>query len=124
MFEIQLKRAYEPALEADGFRLLVDRLWPRGVSKEKASLTEWAKDLAPSPELRKAFCHQAELMETFRVQYALELDHSDKAAAYVPRIREMLARKPVTLVYGAKDPLINHAVVLKAWLEDALQRLG
>lgn len=124
MFEIQLKRVYEPALETDGFRLLVDRLWPRGISKEKASLTEWAKDLAPSSELRKAFCHKAELMETFRVQYALELDHSDEAAAYVSGIREMLQQKPVTLVYGAKDPLINHAVVLKDWLEDALQRLG
>jgi len=124
MYEILLKRIYEPVSDEDGWRILVDRLWPRGISKERAALDDWAKDLAPSTEIRKEFCHIPERMETFRVQYAMELDRSEAAAVYGGRIFQMLKERPVTLLYGAKDPDINHAVVLKAWLEDFIAQRG
>jgi uncharacterized protein YeaO (DUF488 family) len=120
MYEILLKRVYDPVSESDGFRILVDRLWPRGISKERAALADWAKDLAPSTALRKDFCHLPERMEAFRVRYTMELDQSEGAAAYAEKIQQILEIKPVTLLYGAKDPEINHAVVLKAWLDSQM----
>lgn len=120
MYEILLKRVYEPVSDSDGFRILVDRLWPRGISKERAALDDWAKDLAPSTALRKDFCHIPERMDAFSVQYTMALDRSESAAAYAAGLRQILEVKPVTLVYGAKDPEVNHAVVLKAWLESQI----
>lgn len=120
MYEILLKRIYEPVSDLDGFRILVDRLWPRGISKERAALADWAKDLAPSTALRKDFCHLPERMEAFRVRYTMELDQSEGAAAYAAGLRQILEVQPVTLLYGAKDPEINHAVVLKAWLDSQM----
>ena len=120
MYEILLKRVYEPVSDSDGYRILVDRLWPRGISKERGALADWAKDLAPSTALRKDFCHIPERMEAFRVRYTMELDQSEGAAAYAARLRQILEVQPVTLLYGAKDPEVNHAVVLKAWLESQI----
>ncbi|MEH7082584.1 DUF488 domain-containing protein [Neobacillus drentensis] len=113
MDNIFLKRVYEPFEEVDGFRILIDRLWPRGISKDAAKLSYWFKDLAPSNELRKWFCHKPELFEEFRSRYLEELRSDEQKREYIRQIFEMAAQGPVTLLYGAKDPVHNHARVLK-----------
>lgn len=117
--EIRTKRAYDPADKTDGMRILVDHLWPRGIRKDVLQLDGWPKELAPSTEARKAFGHKAENFEAFVMRYRMELDSSSAARAYVAKLRED-APQTLTLVYAAKDPQINHAVVLKAWLEEQL----
>lgn len=119
MTEIRIKRVYDPAEGSDGMRILVDRLWPRGIRKETLELDGWPKELAPSTEASKAFGHKAENFDAFSLRYRMELDDSDAAGAYVQELR---ARNPqvLTLLYAAKDPQINHAVVLKRWLEEQL----
>jgi len=107
--DVQLKRAYEPALASDGYRVLIDRLWPRGVSREKARLDEWARELAPSATLRSWFRHDPARFAQFRLQYAEEL------AAQEMKVRELRRRASkgtLTLVYGARDTEHNDAVVL------------
>ena len=111
---IRLKRIYEPADPDDGFRILVDRLWPRGISKERAGIDLWLKDAAPSPELRKDFCHDPAKWEEFRTHYSGELENNSGG---VTVILEHAARGTVTLVYAAKDEEHNHALVLKEFLE-------
>lgn len=107
--DIRLKRAYEPAASSDGYRVLVDRLWPRGVSKEKAWLDEWAKDLAPSAELREWFGHEPTRFAEFRRRYIEELrDNRARLTALRRRGRE----GTLTLVYAAHDEDHNDAVVL------------
>jgi uncharacterized protein YeaO (DUF488 family) len=108
-----LKRVYEPCDEADGFRILVDRLWPRGISKEGAKLTAWQKEVAPSPDLRKWFCHKPELFEEFRVKYIEELHTDEQKQKIINEIITMTSKGRVTLLYGAKDPVYNHAIVLQ-----------
>lgn len=110
----QIKRIYEPADEHDGFRVLVDRLWPRGVSRERAALDEWLKDVAPSPELREWFGHKPEYFEEFAARYEAEL-HNNQTAVQALRDFEKQHTK-VTLLYAAHDPSINHAVVLRDYL--------
>lgn len=111
--QIQTKRIYEPPSEDDGLRVLVDRLWPRGVSKEKAQLDQWAKELAPSTELRKEFGHDTDKWEEFRARYISELqDKSDEVDAFL----DGLEGDKVTLLYGAKDEEHNQAVVLAEYL--------
>ncbi|MEH7156851.1 DUF488 domain-containing protein [Neobacillus drentensis] len=117
MDNIFMKRVYEPYEEMDGCRILVDRLWPRGISKEAAKLSYWFKDLAPSNDLRKWFCHKPELFEEFRDRYLDELRTDEQKREYISEIIEMAARGPVTLLYGAKDPVHNHALVLMEELE-------
>lgn len=116
---IQIKRVYEPYDPSDGYRVLVDRLWPRGLTKERVHYDLWAKDLAPSNEIRKAFGHKAEHFATFKTAYLAELDRNPKATAFV---QQLLANNypTVTLLYAAHDPQLNQAVVLQAWLEKAL----
>ena len=111
---LRIKRVYDPPSAEDGYRVLVDRLWPRGMTKEAAHLDLWAKDLAPSPALRKEFNHQPERFAEFRHHYLSELARNPAAAAF----RAELERPKVTLLYGAHDPVNNHAVVLKAFLEE------
>ena len=114
-FEIKLKRAYDPPAKGDGQRILVDRVWPRGVSKEKLRLHKWSKDLAPSSQLRKWFGHDPSRWKVFKERYHRELDKHPEA------IRDLLAecsKGPVTLVYGAKDTQHNQAVALKQYLEE------
>ncbi|MER0169122.1 MAG: DUF488 domain-containing protein [Nitrosomonas sp.] len=111
---ILLKRAYEPPGSDDGFRILVDRLWPRGVSKDAARIDWWFKDIAPSTSLRKWFGHDPLRWDEFRNRYCQELDQNLEA---VGQLVEHLHRGPVTLVYGAKDTEHSHALVLKAYLE-------
>jgi uncharacterized protein YeaO (DUF488 family) len=107
-----VKRAYEPASPDDGQRVLVDRLWPRGLSKARARLDAWMKDVAPSPELRMWFDHREDRFIEFERRYRAELARNDALAA----LRRLGRRSRVTLVYGARDPKINHAIVLKAFL--------
>jgi uncharacterized protein YeaO (DUF488 family) len=108
MSDLFLKRIYEPFEETDGIRILVDRLWPRGISKEDARLTYWMKEIAPSSELRKWFCHKPELFAEFREKYLAELQSSQR----ILEILELAEKDRVTLLFGAKDPVYNHAVVL------------
>ena len=119
--DIRLKRAYEPATDADGYRVLVDRLWPRGVSRERARLDEWDKELAPSPDLRRWFGHDPGRFEEFRQRYLEELRQRR------PRIAELRRRGrggTLTLVYSASDTEHNDAVVLADALRRGLPRPG
>ncbi len=109
--KIQIKRVYEPSEQGDGCRILVDRLWPRGLTKESAAVNEWLRDVAPSTELRRWFGHEPEKWAEFKRRYLHEL-HSEEATAALTRIRELAAKQRVTLLYGAKDEEHNNAVVL------------
>ena len=107
---LQLKRAYDPAAPSDGTRILVDRLWPRGVSKERADLAEWMKDIAPSTALREWFGHDPARWAEFQTRYRAELaDHQ----AELDQIRALARKGMVTLVYSARDEAHNDAVVLR-----------
>ncbi len=112
--EIVTKRIYESADPGDGFRVLVDRLWPRGVSREQAALAMWAKDLAPSPELRKWFSHKPERFEEFAERYRAELDSQKQNANETFAAAAEHSR--ITLLFAAKDMQHNHAAILQEWL--------
>lgn len=119
--DIRLKRAYEPAASADGYRVLIDRLWPRGVSRNQASLDEWARELAPSAELRQWFGHEPSRFEEFRYRYGEELRQ------HRPRLTELRRRArngTLTLVYSARDSEHNDAVVLASVLRRGLPQQG
>ena len=111
--EVRIKRAYEPPARGDGTRILVDRLWPRGVKKAEAGITEWMKDIAPSNELRKWFGHDPERWEEFRRRYKAELAQKHELLAH---LRELAREGPLTLVYSAHDEAHNQAVVLREML--------
>lgn len=112
---VQLKRVYDDAEKADGFRVLVDRLWPRGVTKERASVDLWLKEVAPSPELRKQWHHNPDRWDDFATRYRAELDDNPAVEELVRLTRE---HQTLTLLYGAKDPEVNHARVLLDVLHD------
>lgn len=112
--KVEIKRVYEPPGGDDGTRVLVDRLWPRGMTRERAAVDLWLKDVAPSPELRKWFGHDPARWKEFRKWYRAELEKNDEPLAI---LRERLEKGPVTLVYGAKDEEHNGAVVLREFLE-------
>ena len=107
---IKLKRAYEPPDAADGTRILVDRLWPRGVKKSAAGIDMWAKDIAPSTELRQWFGHETDRWEEFRRRYVAELKQKPDL---VNELRALARSGPITLVFGAHDQTHNDAVVLR-----------
>lgn len=114
---ITIKRVYEAPDADDGIRILVDRLWPRGVTKEHAALDEWDKDLAPSPALRTWWDHDLDRLEDFAAKYREELDARPEAQPIIERIAGQLRDgATVTLVYAAKDPQVNHARVLAEYL--------
>ncbi|MGN6195919.1 MAG: DUF488 domain-containing protein [Ginsengibacter sp.] len=110
--KIQIKRVYEKPDSKDGYRILVDRLWPRGLTKEKADLDLWLKDIAPSTELRKWFNHDPEKWKEFQKKYLKELKENQEA---VNELKEHLKNGPVTLLYAAKDQEHNEAEVLKEY---------
>ncbi|MBB4349339.1 DUF488 domain-containing protein [Aliirhizobium cellulosilyticum] len=112
--QVCLKRIYEPVDENDGARILVDRMWPRGVSKEQASLTEWMKDIAPSAELRHWFDHNIEKWPSFQHLYFQELGQEHDAVARL--MSYVRAGSPITLLYAAHDEKHNNAVALKEYL--------
>jgi len=116
MKELRLKRVYEPADRQDGTRILVDRLWPRGLARDKARIDLWLKDIAPSHALRKRFHGKLDDWDVFRAAYAAELE-SLAASAAVAELRDRLGKGTVTLLYAARDEQHNNAVALKAWLQ-------
>lgn len=113
---IRIKRIYEAASADDGQRVLVDRLWPRGVSKEKAALDDWAKDVAPSTELRKWFAHDAVKMDAFAAKYRAELDGDPAKRQAVQGLLARARQGTLTLLYGARDTVHNEAAVLADYL--------
>ncbi len=116
---LRLKRAYEPASPDDGYRVLVERLWPRGVSKQKAKLDAWAKDLAPSAELRRWYQHDPEKWDEFRIRYRQELSEPGRHEALADvatRSRDHM----VTLVYASKAGDISNAAALKEFLDSGM----
>lgn len=110
---VLLKRVYAEPAKEDGLRILVDRLWPRGLSRDQAKLDLWLKELAPSHELRKWFAHAPLRWEEFRVRY---FDELDQARSGIERLRESLSKGDVTLLFAAKDEDHNNAVALKEYL--------
>ena len=119
---LKIKRAYEAPSEDDGFRILVDRMWPRGQTKEKAKIDLWEKKITPSPEIRDEFCHIPEKFPAFKEAYGLELDHNPDTPDFLKLLEEHLAKGNVTLVYGAKDEVNNHAVVLRDYMANRLKK--
>jgi uncharacterized protein YeaO (DUF488 family) len=111
---IKVKRIYDAPAATDGRRVLVDRLWPRGVSKEKAKIDVWLKDVAPSDSLRRWFAHDPDKWPEFRKRYRDELE---SAAGRLTELRRLSKEGPVTLVFAAKDEKRNNAIVLKSILE-------
>jgi uncharacterized protein YeaO (DUF488 family) len=107
--QVQIKRVYEPPAANDGYRVLVDRLWPRGVSRERAHLDEWARELAPSDGLRRWFGHEPARFDEFRARYRAELEAQHDAIAELGR---RARSAPLTIVYAARDEQHNDAVVL------------
>lgn len=110
---IKIKRIYEHAAKSDGYRILVDRLWPRGLKKEEAKIDFWLKEIAPSTELRKWFNHEPEKWNEFKKRYHKELAVKQDAVQF---ILDKQRKQTVTLLYGAKDEQHNHAVVLQGYI--------
>jgi uncharacterized protein YeaO (DUF488 family) len=109
-----IKRIYEPATKDDGYRVFVDRLWPRGVSKQTAQIDLWLKAVAPSPALRQWFNHESQKFEEFSAKYVQELDHNPAVATLLKLAGE---HGRVTLLYAARDTTHNHAIVLQKYLQ-------
>jgi len=120
MNALRCKRIYDPPEETDGFRVLVDRLWPRGVSRDAARIDLWAKDIAPSSALRKWFGHDPARGEEFAALYTAELEQNPAAGDVCSAIRERLRTGNVTLLYAAKDNARNHAAVLRTWMKEKI----
>lgn len=114
----RIKRIYDAESHDDGKRILIDRVWPRGVSKERADLDEWDKDVSPSTDLRKWFGHLPERFDEFKAKYIYELENDPEKIKAVNALKELGKNNTVTLLYGAKDPKINHAIVLLNYLEE------
>ena len=117
---LHIKRIYDDAADGDGCRVLVDRLWPRGVTKERAQMDAWLKEIAPSPALRTWWKHDPERQDEFAIRYRAELDGNSATMKAVIELRELAAQGgPTTLLYGAKDPEVNHAKILAQYLEQS-----
>ena len=119
MGQVDIKRVYEQAADEDGVRILVDRLWPRGVSKERAALSGWLKDVAPSPDLRRWWHHDLDRFDDFARRYRTELDDNPALGDLLSIVRE---HDRTTLVYAAKDPAVNHALILRDYIRQALEK--
>ncbi|KRK96908.1 hypothetical protein FD04_GL001760 [Secundilactobacillus odoratitofui DSM 19909 = JCM 15043] len=114
---LKIERIYTKPADMDGYRILVDRVWPRGISKEKAALDEWFKTIAPTKELRQWFGHVPEKYPEFKSRYEQELDTNPDRESFLNLVAEHLAQGNVILLYGAKDETHNQAVVLKDYIE-------
>ena len=120
MSKIKIRRAYTDKGKDDGYCILVDRLWPRGIKKEDLSYSWWPKEIAPSNELRKSFDHDKNKFDDFKKSYKKELEDNDIKDEFLDKVKTQLKKHNVTLVYGAKDEEHNQAVVLKKWAEEKL----
>ena len=116
--KLKIKRVYETPTKEDGERILVDRLWPRGLTKEKAGIDIWLKEISPTTELRKWFGHDPAKWKEFQKRYCKELVENKKA---VGTLKDHIKNGTVSLVYGAKDEEHNEALVLKEWLEHKIK---
>lgn len=112
---VQLKRAYDPPAAGDGMRILVDRLWPRGLNRERVAADLWLKDAAPSDALRRWFGHEPRRWTAFAAKYRAELARRPDILQVLDELRR---RGPITLLYAARDPTINHATVLRTVLDE------
>lgn len=121
MKELRIKRIYEAIEEQDGYRVLTDRLWPRGIAKAKAAIDLWEKTVAPSTELREWFGHIPERFPEFTERYLQELDDNSDATKFVELCQKQLEKSNVTLLYGAKDEVHNQAVVLQNFINQHLR---
>lgn len=116
---VVIKRAYAEPEASDGFRVLVDRLWPRGVSRDGAELGLWLREVAPTPALRSWWNHDPERLAEFTMRYRAELRAEPDAVAAVEQLQQLIhTHGMVTLVYGARDPAVNHAAVLRDYLAE------
>lgn len=115
MYEIRIKRIYDEPEDNDGFRVLVDRLWARGITKEKAMLDMWAKEIAPSNELRKEYHNSCDTL-SFRGKYLMELENNPYRESIKKTIRDRLISSNVTLLTSTKNMGYNHCHVIKEWL--------
>lgn len=121
MIEIKLKRVYQDPENDDGFRVLVDRLWPRGMRKDHLKYDLWAKDITPSPNLRKWFHEDIKnRWDDFVTMYQKELDRADEVKDFIKKIE---SHNIVTLLYASREPVYNHANILKAYLEKVLGKM-
>jgi uncharacterized protein YeaO (DUF488 family) len=116
--KIKIKRVYEHPEKDDGLRILVDRLWPRGLTKKKASVDLWLKDIAPSTELRKWFAHDPDKWKRFRARYQTEIRNNHEL---IKVLKQKASEGTITLIYGARDQKHNEALVLKQFLEESEQ---
>ncbi len=114
---VRIKRVYDAPEASDGMRILVDRLWPRGIAKEKARIDLWLKDISPSDDLRRRFHARPESWDEFRTLYAEELE-GDAGRIAAAELRRHITEGPVTLLYAARDEKHNNAAALKLWLEE------
>lgn len=121
MKELRIKRIYETIEEQDGYRVLTDRLWPRGIAKAKAAIDLWEKTIAPSTELREWFGHIPERFPEFTERYLQELEDNSDATKFVELCQKQLEKSNVTLLYGAKDEVHNQAVVLQNFINQHLR---
>lgn len=119
---IKLVRVYDHSKDIKGYRILVDRLWPRGIRKENLMLDCWAREIAPSQELRKWFAHQKDRFDEFARRYKEELDHNCEAMPFVRGLVSVLEEQDVLLLYAAKSPTCNQAVVLRDWVQEQMKR--
>jgi uncharacterized protein YeaO (DUF488 family) len=117
--QVRIKRVYDDAADSDGTRVLVDRIWPRGLTKERAAVDVWLKEIAPSTELRKWFGHDPVRWKEFQARFRKELDRNTDAVA---QLRDVIERGPVTLLYGARDEAHNDAVALLGYLDARQER--
>jgi len=117
--KIVLKRIYDAASPSDGYRVLIDRLWPRGITKEKAHLSEWNKNLAPSKELRIWYHHNPALWDDFSEKYRTELKHNNYCKEFLDHNKQ---QEIITLLYAAHDTLHTHAMILQTYLQDIYQQ--
>lgn len=120
--ELKIKRVYEPRSQQDGYRILVDRLWPRGLSKATLQFDLWAKEIAPSPALRKIFGHQPERFAWFEAAYLAELNANPSAIHFAKECAERLQTENITLLFAAKDLSCNHVIILQHWIIDIAKK--
>jgi uncharacterized protein YeaO (DUF488 family) len=117
IMNVKIKRIYEPFEKSDGYRILIDRLWPRGIKKEAAHIDQWMKEIAPSTNLRKWFNHEPEKWKEFNKKYITEIKG---AAAFEAMLSQISEHKKVTLLFAAKDELYNHAVILQQLITEKI----
>lgn len=113
---LKIKRVYTPYQASDGYRILIDRLWPRGLRKENVVIDEWNKVVAPSTKLRQMFHHEASKFEWFKDEYQKELNSNEEAKVFINHVASLLDKGNVTLLYAAKDEQVNHAIVLQEYI--------